>query len=158
MNLQTTLELYSGGPGSGCTGSNCGRSSTGGAPQSLTDFQKNARQASSSWTVEGPFGASYGLEKHWVKDLGRGKGIARVIVHEAAPYSANETGRPATYVQAQWQRRSAGKYESPTKFNREAFLYDEKGNQVKQYLQKQYGISNYEPFYHSTMSELAKKW
>lgn len=31
MNLQSTIELFAGGPGSGCKGPNCGRPSTGGS-------------------------------------------------------------------------------------------------------------------------------
>lgn len=33
MNLQTTIQIYAGGPGSGCEGPNCGRKSTGVHPE-----------------------------------------------------------------------------------------------------------------------------
>lgn len=152
MNLRAIVKLHFGGIGSGCHGPNCGR-----RPGSLTELQQRIRQSPNAWQVEGPYGAAYGLEKHYVKDLGRGNGIARVIVHEAAPTSYRERGRPATYVEAQWQRRGAGKYESPARFQRESFLYDEQGRQVGRYLQRQYGIAGHEPFYEKTYSELAAR-
>lgn len=41
MNIATAMDLYAGGPGSGCKGSNCGRKSTG-ATKVLSDRAKRA--------------------------------------------------------------------------------------------------------------------
>ena len=44
MNLKETLELYAGGPGSGCHGPNCGRPK-GGAGSSMKDYGTKLKDA-----------------------------------------------------------------------------------------------------------------
>jgi|SRR5579859_2616391 len=169
MNLETTIQIYGGGPGSGPRpglGKLAKESKTDALARlakqypevanypgvllrhyreeqfgNLKTLQGLAKASNTQWEPSKVWsiGTAHGIT--YSKDLGRGKGQVQVKVLESQPYA--DTGRPTVHIEVEHRMPS----EPATKILKtEDFTWDSRHGQAANYLSSYWGIHNHQAF------------